>query len=42
MPSGASRLPNQPFGANSVVIGDLPDYTVAVGAPARVVATIDH
>ncbi|CAN5596715.1 hypothetical protein BH23ACT3_BH23ACT3_13820 [soil metagenome] len=27
-------------GANSVVTGDIPDYSVAVGAPARVVATI--
>jgi len=29
-------------GANSVVTGDLPDYCVAVGAPARVIAKIDH
>lgn len=29
-------------GANSVVTGDIADYSVAVGAPARVVATIDH
>jgi hypothetical protein len=25
------------IGANSVVTGEIPDYTVAVGAPARVV-----
>ncbi len=29
-------------GATSVVTGELPDYCVAVGAPARVVAKIDH
>ena len=29
-------------GANSVVTGELPDYCVAVGAPARVIAKIDH
>jgi acetyltransferase-like isoleucine patch superfamily enzyme len=29
-------------GANSVVIGDIPDFSVAVGAPARVVASIAH
>jgi acetyltransferase-like isoleucine patch superfamily enzyme len=28
------------IGANSVVTGEIPDYSVAVGAPARVVATI--
>jgi acetyltransferase-like isoleucine patch superfamily enzyme len=25
------------IGANSVVTGDIPDYSVAVGAPARVI-----
>jgi acetyltransferase-like isoleucine patch superfamily enzyme len=30
------------IGANSVVTGDIPDFSVAVGAPARVVARIDH
>lgn len=30
------------IGANSVVTGTVPDFTVAVGAPARVVATIPH
>ncbi len=30
------------IGANSVVTGTIPDFTVAVGAPARVVATIPH
>jgi acetyltransferase-like isoleucine patch superfamily enzyme len=29
-------------GANSVVTGDIPDFSVAVGAPARVVASIAH
>ena len=29
-------------GANSVVTGVLPDFSVAVGSPARVVATIDR
>lgn len=28
-------------GANSVVRGDIPDYSIAVGAPARVVGTVD-
>jgi acetyltransferase-like isoleucine patch superfamily enzyme len=28
------------IGANSVVTGSIPDYSVAVGAPARVVRTI--
>ncbi len=30
------------IGANSVVTGEIPSFTVAVGAPARVVAEIDH
>ena len=29
------------IGANSVVLGDIPDNSVAVGAPARVVRTLD-
>jgi acetyltransferase-like isoleucine patch superfamily enzyme len=28
------------IGANSVVTGEIPDFTVAVGAPARVVKQI--
>jgi acetyltransferase-like isoleucine patch superfamily enzyme len=28
-------------GANSVVVGELPDFSVAVGAPARVVSRHD-
>jgi acetyltransferase-like isoleucine patch superfamily enzyme len=30
------------IGANSVVTGDIPDFSVAVGAPARVVTSIAH
>lgn len=30
------------IGANSVVTSDIPDYSVAVGAPARVVKKYDH
>lgn len=30
------------IGAGSIVRGDIPDYCVAVGAPARVVATFDR
>jgi acetyltransferase-like isoleucine patch superfamily enzyme len=29
-------------GANSVVTGTIPDFSVAVGAPARVISTIPH
>jgi acetyltransferase-like isoleucine patch superfamily enzyme len=29
------------IGANSVVTGDIPDYSIAVGAPARVISTQD-
>lgn len=29
------------IGANSVVRGDIPDYSIAVGAPARVVGTVE-
>lgn len=29
------------IGANSVVKGEIPDYSIAVGAPARVVGTVD-
>ena len=32
---------NVTIGANSVVMGDIPDYAVAVGSPARVVRTYD-
>ena len=28
-------------GANSVVRSDIPDYSIAVGAPARVVGTVE-
>ena len=31
---------NVVIGANSVVTGEIPDHSVAVGAPARVVATV--
>lgn len=30
------------IGANSVVTGEIPDHSVAVGAPARVVGSTDH
>jgi maltose O-acetyltransferase len=30
------------IGAHSVVINDIPDYSIAVGAPAKVVKTINH
>jgi acetyltransferase-like isoleucine patch superfamily enzyme len=30
------------IGANSVVTGEIPDHSVAVGAPARVVGTTEH
>jgi maltose O-acetyltransferase len=30
------------IGAHSVVINDIPDYSIAVGAPAKVVKTISH
>jgi acetyltransferase-like isoleucine patch superfamily enzyme len=30
------------IGANSVVIGDIPDYSVAVGIPARVIKQLDQ
>jgi carbonic anhydrase/acetyltransferase-like protein (isoleucine patch superfamily) len=30
------------IGASSVVVGDIPDYSVAVGSPARVVRRYDH
>jgi acetyltransferase-like isoleucine patch superfamily enzyme len=29
------------IGANSVVRGDIPDYSVAAGSPARVIGTVD-
>ncbi len=29
------------IGANSVVRGDLPDYSIAVGAPARVIGRVE-
>ena len=37
---GATIGRNVVIGANSVVSGDIPDYSVAVGAPARVVRQI--
>jgi acetyltransferase-like isoleucine patch superfamily enzyme len=37
---GASIGKNCVIGANSVVTRDIPDYSVAVGSPARVVKTI--
>jgi acetyltransferase-like isoleucine patch superfamily enzyme len=30
------------IGANSVVTGHIPDFSVAVGVPARVIRTIDE
>jgi maltose O-acetyltransferase len=30
------------IGAHSVVINDIPDFSIAVGAPAKVVKTINH
>ena len=33
---------NSIIGANSVVRSDIPDYSVAVGAPAKVIRLIDH
>jgi acetyltransferase-like isoleucine patch superfamily enzyme len=38
---GASVGNNSVIGANSVVINDIPDYCVAVGAPAKVVRKFD-
>lgn len=38
---GASVGKNCVIGANSVVLEDIPDYAVAVGAPARVVRRFD-
>ena len=29
------------IGANSVVVNDIPDYSVAVGSPAKVIKTYD-
>ena len=39
---GASIGKNSVVGANSVVTHDIPDYCVAVGAPARVIKRYDH
>lgn len=39
---GASVGKGCVIGANSVVLTDVPDYCVAVGAPARVVKRLDH
>ena len=30
------------IGSNSVVLSDIPDYSVAVGSPARVIKTFNH
>ena len=39
---GVSIGKNCVIGAHSVVVKDIPDYSIAVGAPARVVKTISH
>ena len=39
--NGASIGKHCVIGANSVVIHDIPDYCVAVGAPARIVKRYD-
>jgi len=39
---GASVGSNCVIGANSVVTQDVPDYSVAVGAPAKVIRQYDH
>jgi acetyltransferase-like isoleucine patch superfamily enzyme len=39
---GASIGRNCIIGANSVVTNDIPDFSVAVGAPARVIRQYDH
>ena len=38
---GASIGKNSVIGANAVVMKDIPDYCVAVGAPARVIKKYD-
>ena len=38
---GASVGKNSVVGANSVVVNDIPDYSVAVGSPAKVIKTYD-
>jgi acetyltransferase-like isoleucine patch superfamily enzyme len=30
------------IGSNSVVVGDLPDFSIAAGAPAKVLRTIEY
>ena len=39
---GAFVGKNSIVGANSVVTNNIPDYCVAVGAPARVIKRYDH
>ena len=39
---GASIGKHCVIGANSVVITNIPDYSVAVGSPARVIKTIEN
>ena len=39
---GASIGKNSVIGANSVVTHDIPDYCVAVGAPAKIIKRYDH
>jgi len=39
---GASIGKRCVIGSNSVVLSDIPDYSVAVGSPARVIKTFNH
>lgn len=39
---GANIGRNSVIGANSVVTKDIPDYSVAVGSPARIIKQYDH
>ena len=41
MPSNFLRFFKILF-SNSVVLSDIPDYSVAVGSPARVIKTFNH
>jgi len=39
---GASVGKHSIVGANSVVTSDIPDYSIAVGAPAKVIKQYNH